>query len=113
MTGRKKNFSLASSVFSETRGLVFRGLSMLVNLSKKLADTRLEFRRFPSAEAFDIVERSEDAMAGDATTEEAGDATCALEQTVFAFFEPLARNMANGESVDQRELAVDAERRLG
>lgn len=52
-------------------------------------------------------------MMGDSTPDDADDAICALDDDVFAFFAPLLRKMANGESVDQRELAVDAERRLG
>jgi hypothetical protein len=61
----------------------------------------------------DIGERSEEAIAGDATPDEPDDAISALEEDAFTFFEPLVRKMANGESVDQRELAVDAELRLG
>lgn len=63
---------------------------------------------------FDTGDRLGDAMMGDSTPEDADDAICALDDDdVFAFFAPLLRKMANGESVDQRELAVDAERRLG
>lgn len=92
---------------------MFKGLSKLASLSRKLVDMRLELRRLPSSNVLDIGERSEEAIAGDATPDEPGDAISALEEDAFAFFEPLARKMANGESVDQRELAVEAERRLG
>lgn len=76
-------------------------------------DMRLELRRLSSSNVFDIGERSEEAIAGDTTPDEPDDAISALEEDAFAFFEALVRKMANGESVDQRELAVDAERRLG
>lgn len=62
---------------------------------------------------FDMGDRLGDAMMGDSTPDDADDAICALDDDVFAFFAPLLRKMANGESADQRELAVDAERRLG
>lgn len=74
---------------------------------------RLELRRFPSSNVFDNGERSKETMTGDATPDEADDAIFALEEDAFAFLEPLVRKIANGESVDQRELSVDAERRLG
>lgn len=103
----------ASPLFSDSKGLVFKGLSKLARRSRKLVDMRLELRRLPSSNVFDIGERSEEVIAGDATPDESDDAISALEEDAFAFFEPLVRKMANGESVDQRELAVDAERRLG
>lgn len=109
----QNNFLSASPLFSEIKGLVFKGLSKLANLSRKLVDMRLELRRLPSSNVLDIGERSEEAITGDATPDEPDDAISAWDEDVFAFFEPLVRKIANGESVDQRELAVDAERRLG
>lgn len=92
---------------------MFNGLSKLANRSRKLVEMRLELRRLPSSNVFDIGEQSEEAIVGDATPDEADDVISGLEEEAFAFLEPLVRKMANGESVDQRELAVDAERRLG
>lgn len=76
-------------------------------------DMRLELRQLASSNVFDIGERSEEAITGDETPDEADDTISAFEEDAFAFLKPLVRKMANGESLDQRELAVDAERRLG
>lgn len=86
---------------------------MLASRSRKLVDMRLELRRLPWSNILAMGERSGDSRAGDSSPDDAGDIVCAFDDDVFAFFAPLLRKMANGESVDQRELAVDAERRLG